>query len=172
MSETTIARGMIPREMGKAEELSPSPTYLKGVSNRTKVILEAVGRTDENAIRPHARESAAMKMDGTIETDRETSDTDEEWQTVSNQRPSKIQKTTMHAPTTTMSSFGQTVPRNLKTDGVHSYFSFRDNETRTKPISLQHGLQKSSPGGSPAYTEGRRKRAKLPSFKLEFEAQQ
>ena len=78
--------------MGKAEKLSPSPTYPKSGSKRTKMILETVRRTDENAIRQHARENAAIKMDETIETDRETSETDEKWQTVSNQRSNKIQK--------------------------------------------------------------------------------
>ena len=67
--------------MGKAEKLSPSPTYPKSGSKRTKVILETVRRTDENVIRQHARESAAMKMDETIEPDRETIETDEKWQT-------------------------------------------------------------------------------------------
>ena len=105
--------------MGKAEKLSPSPTYPKSGSKRTKVILEAVRRTDENTIRQHARESAAMKMDETIETDRETIETDEQWQTVSNQRSNKIQKTNTHAPTTTMSFFGQKIPQNSKTSGVH-----------------------------------------------------
>ena len=50
------------------------------------MILEAVRRTDENAIRQHAIENAAMKMDETVETDRETSETDEKWQTISKQR--------------------------------------------------------------------------------------
>ena len=40
-------------------------------------------QTDENAIRQHASENAAMKMDENIETDRDTSETDENWQTVS-----------------------------------------------------------------------------------------
>ena len=160
-----------PREMGKAEKLSPSPTYPKSESKRTKVILEAVRRTDGNAIRQHARESAAMKMDETIETDRETIETDEKWQTLSNQRSNKIQKTNTHAPTTATSFFGQKIPQDPKTSGVHSYFSFGDNETRTKPTSPQHGLEKCSPGGSSAHADGRRRSANLPPFKLEFDAQ-
>ena len=78
--------------MGKVEKLSPSPTYPRSGSKRTKVILEAVRRTDENAIRQHASESAAMKMDETIETNRETSETDEKCQTFNNQRSHKIRK--------------------------------------------------------------------------------
>ena len=79
-----------------------------------------------------------------------------------------------------MSFFGQTVPRNLKTDGVHSYFSCGGNDTRSKPIFRPDVSQKSSSmqqrqrpsDKSSPYTEGRRKRANLPPFKLEFEAQQ
>ena len=59
-----------------------------------------------------------------------------------------------------------------KTSGVRSYFSFGDNDTRTKSTAPQHGLEKFSPGESSAHTEGRRKRANLPPFKLEFDAQQ
>ena len=70
-----------------------------------------------------------------------------------------------------MSFFGQKIPQDSKTSGVHSYFSFGDNATRTKPTSPQHGLEKSSPGGSLAHTDGRRRRANLPPFKLEFDAQ-
>jgi hypothetical protein len=65
------------REMGKAEKLSLSPTYPKSGSKRIKMIAEAVRRTDENAIKQLARENPAMKMDETIETDRERSETDE-----------------------------------------------------------------------------------------------
>ena len=95
--------------MGKAENLSPSPIYPKGGSKRTKMIVEAVRRINENAIRQLARENASMKMDETSETDRETIDTDEKWQTVSNQRSNKIQKSNTHAPTTAMSFFGQKI---------------------------------------------------------------
>jgi hypothetical protein len=158
--------------MGKAEKLSPSSTYLKGGSKRTKMILEAVKRTDENVIRQLARENAAMKMDETIETDRETSETDEKWQTVNNQRLNTIQKTNTHASTTTMSFFRQTILGTWKADRVHSYFSFGDNDTRGKPTSPQHALDKSSLCESSVYIDERRKRANLPLFKLEFEAQQ
>jgi hypothetical protein len=89
--------------MGKVEKLSPSPTCSKSGSKRSKMIVEAVRQTDENATGQHARENTAMKMD---ETDRETSETDENWQTVTNQRSNKVQKTNTHAPTTTMSFFG------------------------------------------------------------------
>jgi hypothetical protein len=70
--------------MGKVEKLSPLPTYSTGGSKRTNMILEDVRRTDENAIRQYAGENAAMKMDETIETVRQTSETNEKWQTVSN----------------------------------------------------------------------------------------
>ena len=110
------------------------------------MILEAVRRTDENGIRQHSRESAAIKMDETIETDRETIETDEKWQMVNNPRSNKIQKTNTHAPTTTMSFFGQTIPKDSRTSGVQSYFSFGGNDTRTKPTSPQHGFEKSSSG--------------------------
>ena len=105
--------------MGAAEKISPSPSHLKGESKRTTVILEPVMRTDQNAIRQHARENAAMKMDETIETDRETSKVDGDWQVVSNQRSNKMQKTNTHTPTATMSFSEQTIPQNSKTDGVH-----------------------------------------------------
>ena len=65
------------REIGKVEKLSLSPSYPKGGSKMTKTILEAVRRTDENATRQLATENAVMKMDEAIETDRETSETDE-----------------------------------------------------------------------------------------------
>ena len=165
--------------MRKAEKLSPSPTYPKSGSKRTTMILKAVRRTDENATGQHASANTAMKMDETVETDRETSESDENWQTVMNQRSNKVQKTNTLAPTTTMSFFGQTVPQNPKTDGVHAYFSFGGNDTRSKPIFRQDTSQKSSsmqhqrpPGESSPYTEGRRKKSNLPPFKLEFEAQQ
>ena len=158
--------------MGKVEKLSPSPTQPKGGSKSTKVILEAVRRTDENAMRQHARENTAMKMDEIIDTDRETSETDENWQTVTIRRSNKIQKTNMHASAIIMSFFGQKIPQDSKTSGVHSYFSFGDNDTRTKPTSQQHGIEKSPPGESSAHTEGRRKRANLSPFQLEFEAHQ
>jgi hypothetical protein len=158
--------------MGKPEKLSRSYSFPKSGSKRTKVILEAVRRTDENAIRQHARDNAAMKMEDTIETDKETIDTDEKWQTVSNQRSNKIQKSNTHAPTTSMSFFGQTIPHDSKADGVHSYFPLGANEAQTKLTSPQHGLEKSSPDGSSAHTDGKRRRANLSPFKLEFDAQQ
>ena len=158
--------------MGKAEKLSPSPTYPKKGSKRTKMIVEAVRRTDENAIRQLARENASMKMDETIETDRETSETDEKWQTVSHQRLNKIQKNNTHAPPITMSFFGQKIPQGLKNSGVHSYFSFGNSDGRDKPTFPQYGLEKSTPGGSLARIDGRRRRANLPPFRLEFDAQQ
>ena len=143
------------------------------------MIVKAVRQTSENAAGQHASENTATKMDENVDADRETSETDDNWQTVLNQRLNKVQKTNTHAPTTTMSFTGQTVPQNPKTDGVHSYFSFGGNDTRLKPISRQDVSQKSSSlqqqppaGGSSAYTEGRRKRANLPPFKVEFEAQQ
>jgi hypothetical protein len=78
-----------------------------------------------------------------------------------------------------MSFFGQTVPQNLKTDGVHSYFSFGGNDTRSKPIFRQTASQKlppiqqpPAPGASSTYVGGGRKKSNLPPFKLEFEAQQ
>ena len=95
------------------------------------MIVKALKRTDENATRQPATENTAMKMD---ETDRETSETDENWQTVTNQRSNKLQKTNTYAPTTAMSFFGQTIPQNPKTGGVHSYFSFGGNDTQSKML--------------------------------------
>ena len=104
---------------------------------------------------------------------------DENWQTVMNQRSNKVLKTNIHAPTTTMRFFGQRVPQNPQTDGVHSYFSFGGNDARSKPIFRQDASQRLSsmqhqrpPAESSPHTEGRRKRAILPPFKVEFEAQQ
>ena len=122
--------------MGKAEKLSPSPTYPKGGSKRTQVILEAVRRTDENA---------PIKLDETTETNRETSETDEKWRTVHNQRSNTIQKTNTHEPNTTMRFFGQPIPQDSKADGVHSHFPFGANDTRTKLTFPQLALEKSSP---------------------------
>ena len=158
--------------MGTTEKLSLSSTHPKGGFKRSKMMAEAVRRTDENAIRQHARENAAMKMEEIIETDRETSKTDEQWQTFSSQRSNKIQKINTHASTTTMSFCGQTIPRDSKADGVHSYFSFRGNDTRTKPKFHQHESEKSAPGESSVRIDRRGKRANLPPFKLELEAQQ
>ena len=59
----------------------------------------------------------------------------------------------------------------MKSSGGHSYFSFGGNDTRAKPTFPQHASEKSAPGGSFAFTEGRRKRMNLPPFKLEFDAQ-
>ena len=143
------------------------------------MIVKAVRQTDENATEQHASANTAMKMDETVETERETSESDANWQTFMNQRSNKVQKTNTHAPMTTMSFFEQTVPHNLKTDGVHSYFSFGGNDTRSKPIFRQHASKKSSSmeqqrpaGGSSAYTEGGRKKSNLPLFKSKFEAEQ
>ena len=165
--------------MGKVEKHSPSPTYSKSGSKRSKMVIKAVRQTDEIATGQHASENTATKMDETVETDRDTSETVDNWQTVTNQRSNKLQKNNSHAPTTAMSFFGQAVPQNLKTDGVHSYFSFGGNDTRSKPIFRQTALQKSPPmqqpsasGASSTYVGGRRKKSNLPPFKLEFEAQQ
>ena len=167
------------REMGKVEKHSPSPTYSKSGSKRSKMVIKAVRQTDEIATGQHASENTATKMDETVETDRDTSETDDNWQTVTNQRSNKLQKTNSHAPTTTMSFFGQTIPQNPKTNGVHSYFSFGGNDTRSKPIFRQDTSQKSSPmnqqrppGESSPYTQGRRKKLNLPPFKLEFKDRQ
>ena len=56
------------------------------------MIVKAVRRTDENVTGQHASENTAMKMDETVETDRETSETDENWQTVTKRRSSKQKK--------------------------------------------------------------------------------
>jgi hypothetical protein len=143
--------------MGKIEKLSPSPTYSKSGSKRSKMIVKTVKRTEENATRQHASENPAMKMDETVETNGETSETDEKWQTVSNQRSNKIQKINTQAPTTTMSFFGQKVPQDSKTSGVHSYFSFGANDTRSKPISRQDAFSKPTPAESSTYAGGRRR---------------
>ena len=157
--------------MGTEEKLFPSLTYPKGGSKRIEMIAEAVRRTDENAIRQHAGENTAMKMGETVETNGETSETHEKWQTAGNQRSNKIQNTNTHTPTTTLSCFRKPIPQDSKPSAVHSYLSFRGNETRTKPTFPQHASEKSAPGGSSANTKGSRRRANLPPFKLEFDAQ-
>jgi hypothetical protein len=43
------------REMGEGESFSPSPTYAKRGSKRSRMIVETVRRTDENATRQHAQ---------------------------------------------------------------------------------------------------------------------
>ena len=73
--------------MGKAEKLSTSPTYSRSGSKRSKMIVKAVRQSDKNATA-----TTAMKMDEAVETARETSESDEKWQTVGNQRSNKIQK--------------------------------------------------------------------------------
>ena len=89
--------------MGKVEKLSPSPTYSKSGSKRSKMIVKAVRQSDENVTSQNASENIALNMDETVETDRETSETDDNWQTVTNQRSNEVQKTNTHAPTRTMS---------------------------------------------------------------------
>ena len=154
--------------MGKVEKLSPSPTYSKSGSKRSKMIVKAVRGTDENVTSQNASENTAMKMDETVETERETSETDENWQTVTNQRSNKVQKTNTHAPTTTMSFFGQTVPQNPKTEGVHSYFSFGGNDTRSNQISRHDTSQDSAPGESSIYVEGRKKQSEAQQKPMEI----
>ena len=78
--------------MIKAEKLSPSSTYSKRESTRAKMILEAVKRPDENAIKQNASGNTVMKIDGTVETDREKSEIDGNRQVVSNQRSSRIKR--------------------------------------------------------------------------------
>jgi hypothetical protein len=166
--------------MGKVEKLSRSPTYQKNGSKRSKTIVQADRQTEENTTTQHASENTVMKMDETVDTDRGSSETDYSWQKVTNQRSNKIQKTNTNAPTSTMSFFGQTVPQNLKTDGVHSYLSFGGSDTRSKPIFHRNIFHKSSsmkqqqsPGESSSlYPQTRTKKSKLPPFKLEFDAQQ
>ena len=58
--------------MGKVEKLSPSPTYPKSGSKRSKMIVKTVRKTDENAIRQHASDNTAMKIDETVRDTRET----------------------------------------------------------------------------------------------------
>ena len=65
--------------MVKVENLSLSPAYSKCGPERFKMIGMAVRQTDENATGQHARENTAMKMDETLETKGETSETDENW---------------------------------------------------------------------------------------------
>jgi hypothetical protein len=78
--------------MGKVEKLSSAPTYSKSGSKRSQMIVKAVRQTDENVTVQHASENTAMKMDETLETDREMSESDENWQTVRNQRANKVRK--------------------------------------------------------------------------------
>jgi hypothetical protein len=114
-----------------------------------------------------------------VEADTESSETDESWQKVTNQPSNKVQKTDTNAPTTTVSFLGQTVPQNLKTDGVYSYFSFGGSDPRSKPIFHQDISHKSSSikqqqpaGESSLCTQPRTKKSNLPPCKLEFQAQQ
>lgn len=79
--------------MGKPEKLFPSSTSWNSRSKRSKVTLETVRQTDENAAGPHASDNTAMMLDASVEADRETSETYENWQMVTNQRSSKVQKT-------------------------------------------------------------------------------
>ena len=46
-------------------------------------------------------ENTAMEMEETVEIDRDTSETDDNWQTVTNQRSNQFRKTNNHAPMTT-----------------------------------------------------------------------
>jgi hypothetical protein len=92
--------------MSRVEKLAPLLTFSKDRSKRTKMIVEAERRTDENAIRQHATATAAMKMDGAVETDREPSESDESWQTAMNQRSNKIQNSNKRAPMTATNFFG------------------------------------------------------------------
>ena len=71
-----------------------------------------------------------------------------------------------------MSFFGQTIPEDPKTDGVHSYFSFGGTDTRSIPISNQTTAQKSISDESSTYVGGRAGRANLPQFILELENRQ
>ena len=48
------------------------------------MIVKSIRRTDENATGQHASANTAMKMDGTVDTDRETSENDDNRQTVTN----------------------------------------------------------------------------------------
>ena len=128
--------------MGKSKKLCLSPIHSKSGFKTSKMMAKAVRRTDENTTRQHTSQNTAMKMDETVETDRKTSETDENWQTIINQRSNDVRKTNTHAPTTTTSFFGQTISKNLKIDGVHSYFSFGCNDTRSKPIYRQAVYQK------------------------------
>jgi hypothetical protein len=106
--------------MGKADKLSPSPIYSKSGSKRTTMILEAARGIGEKSTRQLARENTAMTMDETIETHRETTQNDENRQTVTNQRSSKIQKIHSNAQTTTAGFFRQKLPQDSQTGGVHS----------------------------------------------------
>ena len=56
------------------------------------MIVKTARQSDEHATGQHASANTAMKMHETVETDRETSETDENWQTVKNQRSNKLQK--------------------------------------------------------------------------------
>ena len=76
--------------MAKVEKQSPSSTYSKSESKRAKMIVKTVRRTDRNATGQNASKNTAMKMDETVETNGETSESDEDWQTVVHKRLNKI----------------------------------------------------------------------------------
>ena len=98
------------------------------------MILEAVKRTDENATGQHASATTAVKMDESVETDREKSESDENWQTVTNQRSNKVQKTHTHAPTTTMSFFDS---RSRKIRKMMEFIRTSLSETMTHELNQQ-----------------------------------
>ena len=164
--------------MGKAEKLSSLPTYPNRRSKRPKTIEKVASRDSETNSRQHANENNPMELNETIVTSDEMSETDENWHTVVHQRSKKLQKVHTHTPTTTTNSLQQTSSKSTNVAGVHSYFSFGDNNTR-KPNTGQKASQKSSSlhqqtsgSQSSAVTYGPRGKTQLPPFKLEFEAKQ
>ena len=52
-------------------------TFPSCAMNESISLLETVKRTDENAIRQHGRENSVMKINETIQTDRERSKNDD-----------------------------------------------------------------------------------------------
>jgi hypothetical protein len=56
------------------------------------MVIKTVRQTDENATGQHASENTATKTDDTVDTNGERSETDENWQTVTNERSNKLQK--------------------------------------------------------------------------------
>lgn len=146
--------------MVKKGKVSTSLTLAKNASKRSKLAEQTPRQTDEHFPTHSVSDRTDMNIDETEISDT-NKEVDENWLTVTSRKSAMIQKNSTLPTTATPTFFGQPIPTNAKSEGVHSYFSLGTNANRPKPITRE----------PLTYSEGNKRRANLPPFKLEFDAQ-
>lgn len=141
---------------------SRSPTSSSSVLVKQSTTLPQSGKRSSESVHTNDNlETIEKPLRNEIEFENMQTEKDD-WKTVSSQRSNKIQKTNAKDSVTTCPMTEQLNQANKAPTGIHTYFTFGENQTRTKPKSTSAMKNFSA----------QNRKNNFPPFKIEFENQQ